>query len=91
MFKDYFDFLVPSTLAKKLYETKNKNKNNKLVEVIKNRWSDLKDEIEKMSEDENEIAQPNKILKIIEEIVEFNGQQQRQGLKILTPNQILSR
>ena len=32
LFKDYFNFLVPSALAKKLYETKNKNKNNKLVE-----------------------------------------------------------
>ena len=35
MLKDYFDFSVPSALAKKLYETKNKNKNNKLVEEIK--------------------------------------------------------
>ena len=47
MFKDYFNFLVPSALAKKLYETKNKNKNNELVEEIKNRWSNLKDEIKK--------------------------------------------
>ena len=52
MFKDYFDFLVPSALAKKLFETKNKNKSNRLVKLIKNRWSDLKDEIKKMSEDE---------------------------------------
>ena len=52
MFEDYFDFSVPSALAKKLYETKNKNKNNELVELIKVRWSSLKDEIEKMSEDE---------------------------------------
>ena len=35
MFKDYFNFIVPSALVKKLYETKNKNKNNKLVEEIK--------------------------------------------------------
>ena len=52
MFKDYFDFLVPSALAKKSFETKNKNKSNRLVKLIKNRWSDLKDEIKKMSEDE---------------------------------------
>ena len=37
---------------KKLYETKNKNKNNELVELIKVRWSNLKDESEKMSDDE---------------------------------------
>ena len=36
LFKDYFDVLVPSALAKKLYETKNKN-NSELVEAIKNR------------------------------------------------------
>ena len=47
MFQDYFDSVVPSALAKKLYETKNKNKNNELVEEIKNRWSNLKDEIKK--------------------------------------------
>ena len=44
-----------------------------------------------MSEDEKEIEQPDKILKIVENILEFNRQQQGQGLKILTPNQMLSR
>ena len=92
MFQDYFDSVVPSALAKKLYETKNKNKNNELVEEIKNRWNNLKDEIKKMSEDEKEIEQPDKILKIVEEILEFNKQNQSgKGLKILTPNQMLSR
>ena len=52
MFKEQFDFVVPSALAKKLYETKDKKKNNNLAKLIKNRWSDLKDEIEKMSKDE---------------------------------------
>ena len=49
LFRDYFNFSVPSALAKKLYETKNKNKGNELVEAIKSRWSDLKDKIKKMS------------------------------------------
>ena len=31
LFKDYFNILVPSALAKKLYETKDKKKNNELV------------------------------------------------------------
>ena len=39
---------------KKLYETKDKKKNNELAELIKNRCSDLKDDIKKMSEDEKE-------------------------------------
>ena len=54
LFRDYFDLVVPSALAKKLFETKNKNKNNELVELIKVRWSNLKDEIKKMSKDEIE-------------------------------------
>ena len=49
LFKDYFYSSVPSALAKKLYETKDKKENNELVELIKVRWSNLKDEIEKMS------------------------------------------
>ena len=65
MFKDYFDLVVPSALAKKLYETKNKKKKNELVELIKARWSDLKDEIEKMSEDEIKSERPHKILQIV--------------------------
>ena len=67
---------------------KNKNKNNKFAEKIKNTWSDLKDEIKKISVDEKEIEQPDKILKIVEEILEFYRQQQGQGL---TPNQTLRR
>ena len=47
LFECYFNFLVPSALTKDLYETKNKNKNNVLVEEIKNRWSNLKDKVEK--------------------------------------------
>ena len=94
MFKNYFNFVVPSALAKKLYETKNKNKSHELVEAIKNRWSNLKDEIKKMFEDKKQIEQPEKILKIVEEVLNFNKKirkQQGLGLKILTPNQMLSR
>ena len=72
MFKDYLNFSVSNALAKQLYETKNKKKNNVLVELIKNRWSDLKDETEKISEDEKNPEKPNKILKIVKEILEFN-------------------
>ena len=92
LFKDYFNFIVPSALVKKLYETKNKNKNNELVEERKERWSNLKDEIKKMPEDERKIEQPDRILKIVERILEFNKEIQKQGLglKILTPDKMLS-
>ena len=77
---------------KKLYEAKDKKENNELVELTKVRWSNLKDEIEKMSKKEIENEKPDKTLKIVQEILRFNKQKQLGlGLKILTPNQMLSR
>ena len=54
--------------------------------------TDLKEEIKNMSEGEKEIENPDETVDIVENILEFNRQQQQQqGLKILTPNQMLSR
>ena len=72
MFEKHFNFVVPTVLAKKLFETKDKNKNNNFVNVIKSELRDLKDEIEKISEDEKKIEKPDKILKIVEKILNFN-------------------
>ena len=94
LFKDFSDFWVPSALAKKLYETKNKRNNSKLLNTIKDRWSHLEDKVKEMSEDEKEIEQPDRILKIVEEILNSNKEiWQKEGLrlKILTRNQVLSR
>ena len=86
------NFVVPSALAKRLYEIKNKNKNKKLVIVIKSGLSDLKSKTEEIFEDEKKIEKPDEILKNFEEILEFNKQNQSgKGLKILTPNEMLSR
>ena len=46
MFEDYFRFSVLRPLAKELYKIKNKNKNDKLVNVIKRGLIDLKNKIE---------------------------------------------
>ena len=46
LFEDYFPFSVPRVLAKELYKIKNKNKNDKLVNVIKSGLFDLKNKIE---------------------------------------------
>ena len=79
-------------MAKKLFEIKDKKKNNDLVGEIKNRWSKLKHKIEETSGDEKENKRLDKILEIVEMILKFNKQnQQGKGLKILTPNQLLSR
>ena len=52
------------------FKTKDKKKNNELVELIK--VSNLQDEIKKMSEDKKKPERPDKILKIVKEILEFN-------------------
>ena len=77
---------------KKSFKTKDKKKNNELVELIK--VSNLQDEIKKMSEDEKKPERPDKILKIVKEILEFNKKIPKklgEGLKILTSDQMLSR
>ena len=70
---------------------KNTEKNNKLVNLINSGLKDSKEEIKKMPEVENE--DPELIVKIVEKIIKFNKQNQQkgQGIKILTPNQMLNR
>ena len=75
----------------KLKKSKNNAEKNKIqVNSIKRGTRDLKEEIKDMSEQEKEIENPNEI-DIVEMILEFNRQQQGQGLKILTPNQMFKR
>ena len=81
-------------MVKRLFEIKDANKNSKLVEKIKNKWSNLKNKIEEMSKEEIKNEKPNEISGIINEILNLNGQVQKQrglGLKNLTPDQMLSR
>ena len=63
-------------MIKQLHEIKNKKENDKLVNVIKSGLIDLKHNIKKMSEDKKKIEKPDKILKIVEEILECNEQNQ---------------
>ena len=81
-------------LRKKLFETKDKKKNSGLVEEIKNRWSNLKDETKKMSKEKIKNEKPNQTLETVNEILDFNKEIQKQrgsALNIPTPNQMLSR
>ena len=93
LFKKYFNFQRPSSMLKDLYQTNDREKNSKLVSVIKSGLKDLETEIKRMSKEEREIEKPDKIVEIVEDILKFNEQQQQsgKGLKILTPNQMLSR
>ena len=95
LFKNYFSFQKP-TMLEALYDVNDKEKNNELVNVIKSWLIDLENEIKKMSEDEIKTEKPYKIVDIVKKILGSNKlkqqqQQQGNGFKILTPNQILSR
>ena len=61
--------------------------------MINSGLKDFKEEINKMSEQERKIETPDKIVEIVEKILKFNKQNQQkgQGIKILTPNQMLNR
>ena len=62
------------------------------MHVIESRLIDLEKKIKKESEGEIKIEKPEMIVEIVEEILNFNKQKQEgQGIKILTPNQMLSR
>ena len=63
------------------------------MNLINSVLKDLKEETKKMSEAEIENDDPESIVDMVEKILNFNkqNQQKEQGLKILTPNQMLSR
>ena len=62
------------------------------MSVINSGIKDLKEKIRKMSKEERKIEKADKIVKIVKKILNFNKQNPKgKGLKILTPNQMLSR
>ena len=80
-------------MYKVLLTLNDKEKNSNLVDMFNSALKDLKKDIKNMSEAEKEIELPDEIIRVVEMILEFNKlkQQSGQGLKILTPNQMLSR
>ena len=76
LFKKYFNFQMLTAMLKTLYNLNDRKKNNQLVNMIKSGLSDLKNEIERMSEDETKIEKPYEIVDIVKKILEFNRQNQ---------------
>ena len=94
LFKKHFKLEKPILMYKVLNETTNdKEKNSKLVNIFNSGLKDLKEKIKKMSKEEINIEKPDEIVNIVEKILKFNEQNQQkgQGIKILTPNQMLNR
>ena len=88
LFKNYVtNYESPSHMYKKLCKTECKK-----AYAIKKVLVKIKKLIEKVPEDKISMIEENeKIIKIVDNILEFNRQQEGRGLKILTPNQMLSR
>ena len=63
-------------MLKDSYQTNDREKNSKLVSVIKSGLKDLETEIKRMSKEEREIEKPDKIVEIVEKILKFNTQNQ---------------
>ena len=92
LFKKHFNFQKPSDMLILLNKTNARTKNSELVNIINSGLEDLKEEIKNMSKKEIKIKNSDNIVEIAEMILKFNKQnQQETGLKILTPNQMLSR
>ena len=77
IFQKHFSFQKPSEMLKSVYKTNDIKKNSKLVNVIKSELSDSKDKTENMREEEKEIEKPSGIIDIVEKILEFNKQNQK--------------
>ena len=93
MFKAYFtDYQSPSNMYKKLSETKDEV-NDVRVDSIRKVLRKLHRIVDYTPKDDaSKIKENEKIIDIIERILEFNNEiQSGQGLKILMPSQMFSR
>ena len=92
IFQKYFKIQSPSLMYKVLRTINDKERNSNLVDKFNSALKDLKEETKNMSKEEKEIEKPDKIVRVVEMILDFNKQNQEgKGLKILTPNQMLNR
>ena len=88
IFWDYLTYQNPSFLAKDLIRAK-QDKNEQLVNDINDELIDLRNAIIKKEIPENENT--NKLVDIIEKILDSNKQQKGKGLEIITPKKMLQR
>ena len=92
LFEEYFNYPNPDTLIKRLKDVGDEiNKN--MVESINKNPNKMKKIIKNVPENKPfKIEQNKKIIDIVERILVLNSEKQLGlGLKILTPNQMISR
>ena len=90
LFKSCFTYETSDEMVQALYNSRSKIENNSILSPIINKFDYFAKKTDKMTKDlyKDQV----KILKIVDEILKFNEQiKWGQGLKILTPDQTLSR
>ena len=93
LFGRYSGYSSPSDMYKALNETKNSEENKRQLNTIENKLANLIEVLKSNSTSVGKkIKNKNNMLEIVERILFFHQQNQAgKGLKILTPNQMLSR
>ena len=93
LFKKHFKLERLAFMYKVLYEINNdKEKNSKLVNMFNSGSEDLEKKIKEMSKEEIETEKPYNTVKVVKKILDSNKHSQKgEGIKILTPHQILNR
>ena len=93
LFQKYFQIQKPSLMYEVLRTINDKEKNDDLVDAFNSAWKDLENDAKNMSKEEKEIEQPDEKIRAVKTILDFNElrQQKGQGIKILTPKQMLNR
>ena len=88
----YFGYLNPVIMLERLRDV-SEEKNKDLVESINKKLTKMKNIVKNVLKDKvSRVEENEKIIDIVESILELNSENQLGiGLKILTPNQILSR
>ena len=91
LFNHYFSYLKPDMI--KRFKNASDERNKNMVESINEKLNKMKKIIQNVLKDKvSRVEENEKIIDIVERILELNSKKQLgQGLKILTPNQMLSR
>ena len=91
MFDYQFGYSNPRNMRNRLINVTGETKKN-WIDTINKQLTKLKNRVKNVPKNNKLKSEENKkIIDVVEKILEFDRQKQGQGLKILTPNQMLSR
>ena len=93
LFRKYFEYLSPRHMYNNLNKAIGSEENKAQVNAIKDKLAKLIKEFKSSpTSDAKNFGNKNNMLEIVKRVLEFNQlNKSKQGLKVLTPNQMLSR